>query len=122
MTFNYVNPSSYNFTVNSTGTATITFTTSGTCPGTVTKTLILTPAEDPSFTYSTATFCASGSDPSASITTSVVGYLVPLMDLFSQIPLLEPLTCRHLFRVLYGYLYNTRTMFLSYKYNHYHSR
>ena len=68
MTFNYVNPSSYNFTVNSTGTATITFTTSGTCPGTVTKTIILSPAEDPSFSYSSAIFCASGSDPSASIT------------------------------------------------------
>ena len=58
MSFTYVTPSSYNFTVNSTGTATITFTTSGTCPGTVTKTLTLTAAEDPSFTYSTATFCA----------------------------------------------------------------
>ena len=68
MTFNYVNPSSYNFTVNSTGTATITFTTSGTCPGTVTKTIILSPAEDPSFSYSSAIFCASGIDPSASIT------------------------------------------------------
>ena len=62
MTFNYVNPSSYNFTVNSTGTATITFTTSGTCPGTVTKTIILSPAEDPFFSYSSAVFCASGSD------------------------------------------------------------
>ena len=70
MSFTYVTPSSYNFTVNSTGTATITFTTSGTCPGTVTKTLTLTAAEDPSFTYSTATFCAGESDPSATITTS----------------------------------------------------
>ena len=68
MSFTYVSPSSYDFNVNSTGTATITFTTSGTCPGTVTKTIILSPAEDPSFSYSSAIFCASGSDPSASIT------------------------------------------------------
>ena len=68
MSFTYVTPSSYNFTVNSTGTATITFTTNGTCPGTVTKTITLSAAEDPSFSYSAATFCASDSDPYATIT------------------------------------------------------
>jgi hypothetical protein len=67
MSFNYVTPSSYNFTVNSTGTATITFTTNGTCPGTVTKTITLSSAEDPSFSYSAATFCASETDPYATI-------------------------------------------------------
>jgi gliding motility-associated-like protein len=70
MSFTYVTPSSYNFTVNSTGTATITFTTNGTCPGTVTKTITLSAAEDPSFSYSAATFCASDADPSATLTTS----------------------------------------------------
>ena len=70
MSFSYVTPSSYTFTVNSTGTATITFTTNGTCPGTITKTIILTAAEDPSFSYSAATFCASDTDPSATLTTS----------------------------------------------------
>ena len=70
MSFTYVNPSRYNFTVNSTGTATITFTTNGTCPGTVTKTITLSAAEDPSFSYSAATFCASDADPSATLTTS----------------------------------------------------
>jgi len=70
MSFTYVSPSSYNFTVNSTGTATITFTTNGTCPGTVTKTITLSAAEDPSFSYSAATFCANDSDPSATLTTS----------------------------------------------------
>jgi hypothetical protein len=70
MSFNYVTPSSYNFTVNSTGTATITFTTNGTCPGTVTKTITLSAAEDSSFSYTAATFCASDSDPSATLTTS----------------------------------------------------
>ena len=49
---------------------TITFTTSGTCPGTVTKTITLSAAEDPSFSYSAATFCANDSDPSATLTTS----------------------------------------------------
>ncbi|MDC1011789.1 gliding motility-associated C-terminal domain-containing protein [Flavobacteriaceae bacterium] len=68
MSFTYVSPSRYNFTVNSTGTATITFTTSGTCPGTVTKTITLSAAEDPSFSYSAATFCSSDSDPYATIT------------------------------------------------------
>ena len=63
MSFNYVTPSSYNFTVNSTGTATITFTTNGTCPVTVTKTITLSAAENPSFSYSAATFCVSDSDP-----------------------------------------------------------
>jgi len=67
MSFTYVTPSSYNFTVNSTGTATITFTTNGTCPGTVTKTITLSSAEDPSFSYSAATFCASETDPYATI-------------------------------------------------------
>ncbi|MGB1454418.1 MAG: hypothetical protein ACPG7A_03040, partial [Flavobacteriaceae bacterium] len=70
MSFTYVTPSSYNFTVNSSGTATITFTTAGTCPGTVTKTITLTAADDPSFSYSAATFCSSDSDPSATLTTS----------------------------------------------------
>jgi hypothetical protein len=70
MSFTYVTPSSYNFTVNSTGTATITFTTNGTCPGTVTKTITLSAAEDSSFSYTAATFCASDSDPSATLTTS----------------------------------------------------
>ena len=70
MSFTYVRPSRYNFTVNSTGTATITFTTNGTCPGTVTKTITLSAAEDPSFSYSAATFCASDADPSATLTTS----------------------------------------------------
>ena len=68
MSFNYVTPSSYNFTVNSTGTATITFTTNGTCPGTVTKTITLSAAENPSFSYSAATFCVSDSDPYGTIT------------------------------------------------------
>lgn len=46
------------------GTYTVTYTTSGACPGTSTQTVIVTDAPDASFTYAANAYCVDGTNPS----------------------------------------------------------
>ncbi len=50
------------------GSYTITYTTSGSCPNSSNTSVTITNLEDASFSYSTASYCVNGSDPTPTIT------------------------------------------------------
>lgn len=55
------------------GTYTVTYTTSGTCPGTATFGITITAVDDPTFSYSTGTYCLTGTNPTPVITGTTGG-------------------------------------------------
>ncbi len=65
------------------GTYTVTYTTAGTCPNSSSVSVTIDAVDDASFNYSSASYCISGTDPSATITglaggtfTSSVGLVI----------------------------------------------
>ena len=46
---------------------TIDLTSGGSCPGTATDTITITPSEDATFAYASSSYCSSATDPTQTV-------------------------------------------------------
>ncbi|MCS6981979.1 MAG: PKD domain-containing protein [Flavobacteriales bacterium] len=67
----FLNPSTgtINISASLAGTYTVTYNTGGACPGTSTQTITIGSSANPSFSYSSTSFCVGGSNPTPTVNT-----------------------------------------------------